>query len=143
MAHIARILKEEHYIRNGNLFGGKVIELTEDTITVRNWSDFPRTFSVAPPLTSKRIPLQWSVGTGHRLGDVRVGDRVVFDLAPTPRGDVVIALGIVRRPGGTIPPAEDEHLPSECRIHNRWNAHQAVEEKGVPKLARMFARVHP
>jgi hypothetical protein len=36
MARMARILKEEPYLRNGNLFGGKVIELTEDTITVRS-----------------------------------------------------------------------------------------------------------
>jgi hypothetical protein len=74
---------------------------------------------------------------------VRVGDTVGFDVVPTSRGYVVVALGIGRRPGGKIPPAEDEHLPAQSRMHNIYNAYQTVEEKGVPATARMLARFHP
>jgi hypothetical protein len=79
----------------------------------------------------------------HRLGHVRLGDKVSFTLAPTARGDVIVTLGIARLPGGKVPPAEDEHLPAQSRMHNIYNAYQTVEEKGLPKLARIFARVHP
>lgn len=132
MARVFRLLKEEYYIRN-DLFCGQVVALTEDTLTVKNWSDFPRTFAVSPTLTSKRIPLEWRLGTGHRLGDVRVGDKVTMDLAKARDGPVCIRLGIYRRPGGIIPPAEDEQLPAKTRLHIRCNAEQFVEETLAPK----------
>jgi len=137
------LLLEEHYVHNGNIFGGKVVALTEDTITVKKWTGIPRTFNVAPPLTSKRIPLEWHVGCGHRLNDVRIGDKAGFHLVSTPRGYTVVALGIYRRPGGTIPPAEDEHIPERSRMHHYYNACQAVEEKVLPKLPRKFLHFHP
>jgi hypothetical protein len=90
-------------------------------------------FRVSPALTSDRIPLEWSLGTGHRLRDVRIGDWITIELAPARDGHVCINLGIYRRPGGTIPPAEDTHLPEGFRLHNRRNAEQFVEETFVPK----------
>jgi hypothetical protein len=142
MACAYRLLREELYLRNG-LFGGTVTELTAETVTVK-WGDFPRTFLASPTLASERIPLPRPLvpGCHHRLAHLRVGDRVGFMLVPTPRGYVILAMGIYRRPGGTIPPGEDEELPEHCRPHNIANADQAVEEKVLPKLGRMLARVH-
>jgi hypothetical protein len=142
MARAYRLLREELYLRNG-LFGGTVVELTEETVTVK-WGDFPRTFLASPTLASERIPLPRPIPPGcpHRLSHLRVGDKVGFTLVPTPRGYMILAIGIGRRPGGTIPPGEDEELPEHCRPHNIFNACQAVEEKVVPKLGRMMARIH-
>jgi hypothetical protein len=127
-------IHEEHYINTGELFGGQVIALTEDTITVRKWRTVAREFRVSPALASERIPIEWSLGTGHRLRDVRVGDRVTMDLAKAADGPVCIRIGIYRRPGGTIPEAEDAHLPWKTRLHIRCNAEQFVEDTFVPKI---------
>jgi hypothetical protein len=137
-----RLLHEELYLRNG-LFCGTVTALTDETVTVK-WGDFPRTFLVSPTLASERIPLPRPIPPGcpHRLGHLRVGDKVGFRLVPTPRGYMILALGIYRRPGGTIPPGEDDELPEQSRPHNIFNADQAAEEKVLPKLGRMLARVH-
>jgi hypothetical protein len=142
MARAYRLLLEERYLRAG-LFGGTVVELTDETVTVR-WHDFRRTFFVSPTLASERVPLPRPLlpGRHHRLSHLRVGDRAGFEVVPTPRGYVILAMGICRRPGGTIPPGEDEELPEHCRPHNIFNACQAVEEKVLPRLERMLARVH-
>jgi hypothetical protein len=126
-------IHEEVYINVGELFGGQVVALTEDTITIRKWRAAAREFRVSPALTSDRIPIEWRLGTGHRFRDVRVGDKVTMDLAKARDGSVCIRIGIYRRPGGIIPPAEDEHLPAKSRLHIRCNIEQFVEETFVPK----------
>ena len=137
-------IHEECYIRIGEVFNGKIIAITEDTITIQKWRSVARVFRVSPTVASKRIPLPQSVGTGHRLGQVCVGDMVCFDLAHARDGYVCVALGIYRRPGGTIPEAEDDHLPAKSRIHNRRGAEQFVEEvfapKVIPHLLLRFSR---
>jgi len=35
----------------------------------------PVNFSVAAPLSYERLPLEWHVGCGHRLKDVKIGDK--------------------------------------------------------------------
>lgn len=85
-------IHEEHYINTGELFGGEVLELTEDTITVRKWRNAARTFRVSPALASDHIPIEWRLGTGHRFRDVRVGDRVTMDLVRVRDGYVSIRL---------------------------------------------------
>jgi hypothetical protein len=57
-----------------------------------------------------------------------------MDLAKAADGPVCIRIGIYRRPGGTIPEAEDAHLPWKTRLHIRCNAEQFVEDTFVPKI---------
>jgi len=133
---------EEHLLKY-ELFDGQVVDLADDTVTVVGRSGLRRTFDVSLPLTSRRVPLEWRCGCGHRLDDVRLGDRIGMDVVKTPRGYTVIAIGIYRRPGGTIPAAEDSHLPDHCRIHNRQNLYQKLEEKGIPKAMAITARIRP
>ncbi len=135
------LLKEEWSIRAG-LFEGKVTGVTGDELTVRCGSGFSRTFAVSPDVASQKIPLTWEVGSGHRLRQVRAGDKVGFRVVPTSRGPVVVSLGIYRRPGGKIPPAEDDQLPEHCRIHNRWNTEQFIEEKILPSLPWVLLFLH-
>jgi hypothetical protein len=139
-------VQEERYLHRDCLprATGRVTEVTEDTLTIRFRSGFCRTLEAAPALASKKIPLWTEVPWyAHRLNQVRVGDLVDCFLAQTPRGPVVVGLGIRRRPGGLIPPAEDEYLPEKMRTHNVFNKHQAeeiVEQFLATKLGRMLAR---
>jgi len=137
------VLNDAYYIRVGEVYNGKVLVLTKDTITVQTPGRVPRTFAVAPTLCSDRIPLDPQLSLLHRLRDVRRGDLVGVRLARGRDGYVCIALGIYRRPGGKIPPAEDDHLPENCRSHIRCNADQAREEKVTLGVALMFLQVRP
>ncbi len=129
------LLHEEYYLSVGEVFNGKVIAKTEDTITIQKWRSVARVFRVSPTLTSDRIPLESRrLGTGHRLSHIRIGDMVGFDVARARDGYVIVSFGIYRRPGGKIPEAEDDHLPAKSRLHNRCMSEQIVEEVLVPKL---------
>ncbi len=108
--------EEKQLQKRSNSAYGRVVALTDDTITIRGCSGFERAFEVSPEVASKAIPLdsqRWLCA--HRLNQVRVGDLVNVKLAPTARGNVVTALGIRRRLGGNIPPSEDKLL--EGRAH--------------------------
>src|SRR5438128_1095650 len=74
----ARLMKaaEDEYFRRHSEYSGKVVGLTEDMITVQLHARIPRTFSLAPPLLSDRIPLKHGPGMGYRLRDVQLGDMV-------------------------------------------------------------------
>lgn len=132
-------IHEEYYIQRGELFNGKVIAITEDTITVKKWRQVARVFRVSPVLASADLPLERVLGTGHRLNQLKVGDWVCFDLAHAADGYVCRTLGIYRRPGGQIPEAEDSHLPSHNRLHIRCAVDQFVEENVVPKMLPRLA----
>lgn len=125
---------EECYIRRGEAFNGKVVAIDGDVITVKGYRTVARVFRVSPALTSERIPLDQNLGGGHRLNQMHLGDMVSLGLAHARDGYVCTALAIVRRPSGTIPEAEDSHLPHRCRLHVRGNFEQFVEETWVPKV---------
>jgi hypothetical protein len=144
--------REEVYIHRGNLLSGVVVAVTTETVSIRGLTGISRTFDVSPDVASKDLPLQLTrrIGCGHRLGDVRVKDKVDLHLVPTARGDVVIGIGIYRRPGGTIPPAEDRWWWEEkYRLHNVANADQAREMATTvltaiaPRFGRGILRTHP
>jgi hypothetical protein len=126
----------------GGIYGGKVIGLTDETITVQLGKRIPRTFSLAVPLLSDRIPLNYGPGMGYRLRDVQLGDKVDLDVVSVRDGFVCLAIGIGRRPGGIIPPGEDPPaIPENCRRHHFYNAAQFTEEKVVPALSRQAMRL--
>lgn len=129
-------LAENHYMRRMNAYWGKVVGFTDETITLQRGTRIPRTFLLAPAILSERIPLVRRAGTGHRLKDVRLGDRVYLDVEPVRDTFVGYTLAVTRRPGGKIPPADDDDLPERCRIHNIYNALQFMDEQVLPSLSR-------
>jgi hypothetical protein len=134
---------EDVYMRRMNAYRGRVVEITDDTITLQQGTKIPRTFLLTPALVHERIPLVRRVGTGHRLKDIKLEDSVFLDVEPTraPEGFIAYTLGITRRPGGTIPPAEDAHLPEHLRMHHYFNARQTAELRILPGLRPVFASV--
>lgn len=130
-----RMLKalEDRYLPRWRDYGGEVIALTEDTITVRLWERIPRAFPVTLALVSDRVPFEHGPGMGYRLRDVRLGDLVDLDTVQTPNGFVCTGIGIGRRPGGVIPPGDDPDVPEFARRHHLYNKMQFIEER-IPAL---------
>lgn len=119
-------------------YGGTVIGLTNDTITVRLGNRIPRTFTIAPALLVGDVSLKGGPGTGHRFDAVEVGDVVGLDVMSA--GDRVVchAVGIGRRPGGVIPADENPTgIPEKNRRHHYHNAVQLIEEFVVPNFHRL------
>jgi hypothetical protein len=80
----------------------------------------------------------------YRLGDIRVGDRVYLKLHELGDEDVCASVRIFRRPGGRVPPAPwDEPEPGRIPYHERMNAQQAFEEKGIPLPRRLDPNAPP
>jgi hypothetical protein len=107
--------EKELQIRTNSVYG-RVVKVTDDTITIRGSSGFERTFEVSPEVASEAIPpdsQRWSCA--HRLNQVRGGDLVHVYLAPTARRNVVTALSIRRRPGVNIPRSEDMWVEAELK----------------------------
>ena len=138
---VARLFQagEDKWLLKSGRHGGRVIGLSRDTITVRLRSRPPRTFPLAPPLLSDRIPFNPGPGMGYRLRDVQLGDIVDLDVVPVRDGFVCIGIGIGRRPGGVIPvPSVDE--PHGVWRRKAWIAHQFAEEKVLPAIPRLVTR---
>jgi hypothetical protein len=73
----------------------------------------------------------------YRLSDVRVGDLVNLYIHREDGYEICDAISIVRRPGGRVPPAHGESPDTKVRHHERMNADQNLEDKGIP-LAERF-----
>lgn len=125
------------------IYAGRVIAITDDTMTVQLRNRIPRTLTIAPPLLSGDVASRGGPGTGHRFQAVQVGDLVDLDVVQVRGGLVCLAVGIGRRPGGVIPPDENPTgIPERNRRHHHYNAVQAVEERLLPILPRIVTR-HP
>jgi hypothetical protein len=69
----------------------------------------------------------------YRISDVRIGDKVLVKLHGRGDVDICVSIIILGRPGGLVPPAPWEVRDGSMRpYHERLNAVQAFEERGVP-----------
>jgi len=78
-----------------------------------------------------------SIDTAHKVADLRVGDIVYLYNDRATGVDTCTAIGIRRRPGGKVPPSQDDlnktyHYPS--RWDDKCNAEQFIEEVGMPAV---------
>jgi hypothetical protein len=117
---------------------------------------------VVPPQPPKRFPVSTGLASGgppggfpsrpfnppytgsytYRMADVRVGDRVAIEYYRVDGVDICAAIRIERRPDGRVPPAPGDEPPANLRAdlyhlyyprhHERCNAYQDWEEKGIP-----------
>jgi hypothetical protein len=140
-SRLGRLVMEADGVEKYGLAGGVVVEVTADTLTVRDRSGFRRTFEASPALASKRIPLEAKWRFGHRLNQVRVGDFVALRVTRTWRGAIAIEVGIHERPWGFVPPAEDEHLHPRMRLHYIYNRDNLIARAArlSPWLGRLVA----
>jgi len=75
----------------------------------------------------------------YTIADLKNGDSVVIGYITLNRVDYAETLCIRRRPGGRVPIAPGEVPTSQNQWHERCNAEQELEEKGIP-LPEKFTR---
>lgn len=68
----------------------------------------------------------------YRLADVRVGDVVRIECWREDGVNICESICIVRRPGGRIPPAPGEPANQKIKHHEKMQAAQDLEAKGIP-----------
>jgi hypothetical protein len=112
------------------------------TTTIRRADLPPRKFRVSEALAAGRYGGQ-SESQAYRLTDVRVGDEVDLELERLDGVWECTSIRIRRRPGGRIPPSREAtsiQFP-ELAWHERMNAEQDWEEKGIP-VPNKFAQLY-
>lgn len=106
--------------------------LDGDLLPVRH-HDLPvRRFRVSRTLAGGGFDPSAPPGATYRLSDVRVGDRAGVELRRDGDEDVAHQIGIGRRPGGRVPPAPGQDPDARNPHHERANAWQDFEERGIP-----------
>ncbi len=127
---------------NGTFFKGTVTELTRDRIAIQLKTGKIQQFPVGMVLRSGRYYEDEHPST-YRLADVKIGDRV--DIACLElNGELQCeTICIHRRPGGRVPPCPGERPDTNLKWHERANAYQEFEEKGIPLPARFDPKQGP
>ena len=118
-----RITQYTHDLVRGHVIAEKLIIIPPQP---------PRQFVAVGSLAEGSYLKNGKAGRQYRLADVKVGDKVWFDWRLV--GDVaeVHYVSIFRRPGGKVPPSPAEKLDEKNPWHERCNAFQNLEEKGIP-----------
>lgn len=97
----------------------------------------PRKFTAVGPLAEGGYLKDGFPNAQYRLSDVRVGDKVFFDWRRVGKVYEVHYVSIYRRPGGRVPRSPGEPPGEEHPWHERANAYQDLEEKGIPLPAKV------
>jgi len=114
----------------------KVLAVGAEFITVQSGTERPMTFPTSETLRAGRVVAQPSPTALHKLNLVKMGDKVTIYVGQTAGTEVCTQIGIHRRPGGKVPPAEDPP-GATIRFHERMNALQDFEERGIPLPPRL------
>ena len=119
----------------GELFRGTVTGVARDSITLKLQKGQTQQFPIGSCLASGGFfPDQYPLS--YRLSDVAVGDKVeiwCLELNGVLRCETIC---IDRRPGGRVPPNPGEDANHPRPWHERMNAKQDFEEKGIPLPAK-------
>ena len=133
---------------NGRTITGIMAVYTDEILTITSASgavtifrriDQPiRLFEAGEELAARETPaiaadIQFVPASDtYRLTDVRVGDLVMIKCRLDGGVNICDTICILRRPGGRIPPAPGERAGSQIKHHERAQAFQDLEEKGIP-----------
>ena len=129
-------------LMKGKFFNGTVTEVTRERIAIKLKTDKIQVVPVGKTLRSGGYWEEEHPAT-YRLVDVKVGDRVeicCLELNGELRCETI---RIDRRPGGRVPPCPDKNPHSDWKWHERANAYQDLEEKGIPLPARFDPKQGP
>ncbi len=66
----------------------------------------------------------------YKASDVRAGDKILVYTARYDGVEEIQSISILRRPGGRVPPSHEN--PPDYKHHERMNAFQDLEKRGIP-----------
>ena len=124
-------------------YSGMVLRKTDRTILIQKRGQAPREFLLSEELAAGSIPAEATGGARYSMADVLAGDLVVITYGTFPQGTVCHAVTIHRRPGGRVPPADDDSPHVKNRWHELANAKQALEEQGTPLPRKVLPSAAP
>jgi len=113
-------------------YEGFVTNVTAESITLRAAGDQPKTYALSPVLQRGGIPPSSVCTYQYRVTDVRLGDRVAIHISRWSGVDVCDGVCVKRRPGGRVPPEPNFDPRATSHHHERAQAYQDWEEKGIP-----------
>lgn len=117
-------------------YRGTVTAVDRFSITIMRPGDKEaREFLIVKELSEATVapPGSRHCDTNYLPSDVRVGDLVTINYCEDGADKVCYEICILRRPGGRVPPGYARNLDSvSFRHHECMNAHQDLEEKGIP-----------
>ena len=130
-------------VGRGIPYSGTVVRKTEREILVQKRGQAPRAFLLSEDLASASVPKDATGGERYSLKDVLIGDLVVVNYSTFPQGNVCETICIHRRPGGRVPPADDDGGYGAYRWHELANARQDLEDKGTPTPEKFLPSAPP
>jgi hypothetical protein len=136
-------------------YGGKVTELTKNSITIQWAGEKPKKFAVSDTLAAGKVPKNPRLQPGqvqgyhvstwemYRLTDVKVRDSVMIKYARLGGVDICDHICITKRPGGQVPPLPDEaewlasiegSLPAKTRANLSALTLARIRERDAKRL---------
>lgn len=133
-----------------NHFSGTVKEIGKDYIIIdgtggANGNGPPMLgkhfFELSANMVAGKLGDRATGAFGYRISDVKLGDKV--DICFDSKNMILTCkmICIQRRPGGRVPPSPTDKPDDELKWHERVNAYQDFEEKGIP-LPPKYDPVH-
>jgi hypothetical protein len=113
-------------------YQGTVTEVTDKSITIQEPGFDPKRFPASGPLAGGKYGQRLGYPSMYRLADIRVGDKVDIFCERINGVYYCTHICILGRPGGKIPPSPGEPADIIYKWHERRQAYQDWEEKGIP-----------
>jgi hypothetical protein len=112
-------------------FDGEITALDAVSFTVRDNKQSLIRFGLTPQLAAGGVADKLLVFAHHRFSDLKVGDRVTLEYRDAGGPKVCFHVQIRKRPGGLIPPAQDQNR-KHARYHDVMNAHWDTVDRAIP-----------
>lgn len=120
------------YLQPSQHVRGFVLAFSADGIVIRTQNGHQHSFLTGKILKSAPHIGKYVPAHSYSLADLKVGDEVIIFYFTCNNVDYAELLCIRRRPGGRVPMAPGEDSTFRYAWHERCNAHQDFEEKGIP-----------
>ena len=126
-ADIDRVRKR--VFSHGRSLEATVVDITKSSLTLRYNPDVQVCINLSEKLAKGGFSTD---GPNHmyKASDVRAGDKILVYTARYDGVEEIQSISILRRPGGRVPPSHEN--PPDYKHHERMNAFQDLEERGIP-----------
>jgi hypothetical protein len=118
-----------------------ILELDAASFTVQKPGEAPVRFGLSRTLAAGKASDNREAHGVHRFADLQVGDLVAVEYRFARGGPkICVELKIRKRPGGLIPPAQDDPR-AKHRYHEYMNAYWDNKDRGIPMPEKFVMRM--